>query len=280
MRLSIKTRQQHATFDEIAAMWARADELPLVDAAWLFDHFYPIFSDPSGSCLEGFTTLSALAARTQRIRIGMMVTGNTHRHPAILAKMIATIDQISGGRLEVGIGTGWSEIEHAAYGIDLPPLKERFDRLEEAFAVVTGLLTEPTFDFEGEHYRLVDARCEPKGVQQPHPPLVVGGRGERRTMSLAARYASQWNYPSGPVEEFRARAETLRARCEEYGRDPDSIEISGQVGTDEGVAQTAHAAAEYAAAGAQHVLLNLDPPYDPDTLEELVGAVAEAVGLG
>jgi F420-dependent oxidoreductase-like protein len=278
MRLSIKTRQQHTTFDELAAMWVAADRMDTVDAAWVFDHFYPIFSEPTGPCLEGFTLLAALAARTERLRIGVMVAGNTHRHPAILAKMIATIDQISAGRLEVGIGTGWAEQEHAAYGIDLPPLGQRFDRLEEALAVIESLLTRPRTTFEGTHYRLTEAYCEPKGIQSPHPPLVIGGRGEQRTMTLAARYASQWNYPSGPVEDFQQKVAALHARCEEHGRDPASIEISVQVGVEGDPQQVAEAAASYVAAGAQHIILNLDPPYRPEMLEPLVATVAEAIG--
>lgn len=278
MRLSIKTRQQHTTFDELAALWKAADEMEHIDAAWVFDHFYPIFSDPSGPCLEGFTLLAALAARTERLRIGMMVAGNTHRHPAILAKMIATIDQISAGRLEVGIGTGWAEQEHTAYGIDLPPLGERFDRLEEALTVIESLLTKPRTTFEGTYYRLAEAVCEPKCIQFPLPPLVIGGRGEQRTMSLAARHASQWNYPAGPVTDFRQKVSALHARCHEHGRDPASIEISVQVGAEGDVKQVAATSVAYVAAGAQHIILNLDPPYRPAVLEPLTTAVAEAIG--
>lgn len=278
MRLSIKTRQQHTTFNELAAIWVAADQMENVDAAWVFDHFYPIFSDPTGACLEAFTLLSALAARTERLRLGVMVAGNTHRHPAILAKMIATVDQVSAGRLEVGIGTGWAEQEHAAYGIDLPPIGERFSRLEEALTVIESLLTRPTTTFEGAYYRLTDAYCEPKGVQSPHPPLVIGGRGEQRTMSLAARHASQWNYPSGPVEDFRQKISALHARCGEHGRDPASIEVSVQVGVDGDVQQVAKNAADYVAAGAQHIILNLDPPYRPEMLEPLIDTVAAAIG--
>ena len=278
MRLSIKTRQQHTTFDELAALWSAADQMENVDAAWVFDHFYPIFSDQTGPCLDGFTLLAALAARTRRLRLGVMVAGNTHRHPAILAKMIATVDQISGGRLEVGIGTGWAEQEHAAYGIDLPSLGERFDRLEEALAVIQSLLTQQQTTFEGAHYRLTEAYCEPKGVQSPHTPLVVGGRGEQRTMSLAARYASQWNYPSGPVDDFRQKLSALHARCAEHGRDPATIEVSVQVGVGGDAQQVAESAASYVAAGAQHIILNLDPPYRPAMLEPLVSTVAAAIG--
>jgi len=273
MRLSIKTRQQETTFDQLAATWAAADELPDVDGAWLFDHFYPIFTDPTGPCLEGWTTLAALAARTRRLRIGVMVSGNTHRHPAVLANMAATVDVVSGGRLEIGLGAGWSEAEHLAYGIDLPPLGERFDRLEEACAVVDRLLREPEVDLQGTHYWLTAARCEPKPLQRPRPPLVIGGRGEQRTLRIAARYADQWNYPSGPTEDFRRKVEVLHRHCDEVGRDPEAIEISVQVDAGGDPGAVAAESMRYVDAGAQHVVLNLSPPYDPAVLEPLVAAV-------
>lgn len=273
MRLSIKTRQQHSTFAAITALWQEADRESAIDGAWVFDHFYPIFSDSSGPCMESWTLLSALAARTTRLRLGVMVSGNTYRHPALLANMAATVDSISEGRLEIGLGAGWNEEEHHAYGLPLPPLGERFDRLEEACAVMHGLLTEPVFDFAGTHYRLTDARCEPKGVQAPRPPLVIGGRGEKRTLRIAARFADQWNYPSGPIEDFSRKIDVLHQHCAEVGRAPDDIEISVQIDATGDPAAVADHAAQYVTAGAQHIIMNLDPPYDPRVLAPLVSAL-------
>ena len=149
MRFAIKTAPQHTTWDDMLAVWTAADDIDIFESAWTFDHFYPIFSDPTGPCLEGWTTLTALAQATRRLRVGVLVTGNIYRHPAVLANMAATVDVISDGRLELGLGAGWNEEECNAYGIDLPPLKERFDRFDEACEVIIGLLSNETTDFDG-----------------------------------------------------------------------------------------------------------------------------------
>src|SRR5215510_2571279 len=186
MRFAIKTSPQHTTFQDMLAVWREADGIDLFESAWTFDHFYPIFSDWTGPCLEGWTTLAALAQATSRLRVGVLVTGNVYRHPAVLANMAATLDVISGGRLELGIGAGWNQQECDAYGIRLPPLKERMDRFDEALEVLVGLLTNETTTFEGRYYQLRDARCEPKAVQRPHPPILIGGSGPKRTLRAAA----------------------------------------------------------------------------------------------
>src|SRR5688500_4184202 len=175
MRFGFKTAPQDTAWDDMLAVWQAADEIELFESAWTFDHFYPIFSDPTGPCLEGWITLTALAQATRRLRVGVMVTGNVYRHPAVLANMAATVDIVSGGRLELGLGAGWNQEECDAYGIELPPLKERFDRFDEAVEVIVGLLSQETTTLDGRHYRLRDARCEPKPVQQPHPPICIGG---------------------------------------------------------------------------------------------------------
>ena len=166
---------------------------------------------------------------TRRLRLGVMVTGNPYRHPAVLANMAASLDVISGGRLELGIGAGWNVEESTAYGIDLPPLRERFDRLEEACAVLDLLLTRETASFDGAYYRLTDARCEPKPVQRPRPPFVIGGGGEKRTLRIAARFADQWNLPGGTPEVLAHKIEVLHEHCADVGRDPAEIEVSVQV---------------------------------------------------
>src|SRR5687768_12526500 len=223
MRFAIKTAPQHTTYKDMLAVWQAADEMPIFESAWTFDQFYPIFSDHTGPCLEGWVTTTALAQATERLRMGLLVTGNVYRHPAVLANMAATVDVISNGRLELGIGAGWNQEECDAYGIELPPLKERFDRFDEACEVLVGLLSDTTTDFEGRHYRLTAARCEPKPVQQPHPPICIGGTGEKRTLRATARWAQHWNFPGGAVEEFVRKREILAGHCAELGRDPNEI---------------------------------------------------------
>jgi len=271
MRFSFKTASMETTWQAMSAMWIEADDIDVYDAGWNFDHFYPIFTEPSGPCLEGWTTLTALAAVTSRLRLGAMVLGNTYRHPAVLANMAATLDHVSGGRLEIGIGAGWAEHEHTAYGIELPALKKRFDMFDEACEVLHRLLTEYQTTFAGEHYQITDAYCEPKPLQTPRPPIVIGGKGEKRTLRAAARWADQWNYPGGDVAEFIRKTEVLHAHCADVGRDPSEIEVSIQTRyTDDPVA-TAATAAEMIEAGAGHVIVYFPTPHDPAQL----GPVAE-----
>src|SRR5579862_1989742 len=213
VRFAIKTSPQHTTWEEILPVFREADGIDLFESGWLFDHFYPIRGDSSGPCLEGWITLTALAQATRRLRLGVLVTGIHYRHPAVLANMAATLDHVSGGRLELGIGAGWNEEESGAYGIALGTPRERSDRLEEACAVLTGLLTQETTDFEGRYYRLAAARCEPKPVQRPHPPICIGGSGERRTLRTAARWAQHWNFVGGTPDEFRRKREVLHEHC-------------------------------------------------------------------
>ena len=159
----------------------------------------------------------------------MLVTGIHYRHPAVLANMAAALDVISNGRLELGIGAGWNEEESGAYGIELGTIKERFDRFEEACEVLTSLLTKETTTFDGKYYQLKDARNEPKGPQQPHPPICIGGSGEKRTLPLTAKYADHWNFVGGTPEEFARKRDVLAARCADIGRDPKEITLSAHV---------------------------------------------------
>jgi F420-dependent oxidoreductase-like protein len=261
-------------------VWLAADDIAVFSAGWNFDHFYPILQeDRTGPCFEGWTMLAALATITRRIRLGVMVTGNPYRHPAVLANMAASLDVISGGRLELGIGAGWNEEESAAYGIDLPPLRERFDRFEEACEVLDLLLTRETSSFAGKHYQLADARCEPKPLQQPRPPFVIGGGGEKRTLRIAARFADQWNAPGATPEVLAHKIEVLHAHCADVGRDPTEIEISVQVRAGADVAATAAEAAALVSAGAQHVIVGFRAPFDASALEPVAVALADALEL-
>ena len=158
MRFAFKTSPQDTTWADMLAVWKEADDIELFESGWTFDHFYPIFSDSSGPCMEGWTTLTALAQATTRLRMGTLVTGIHYRHPAILANMATTLDIVSGGRLELGIGAGWNEEESGAYGIELGTPGERSDRFEEACEVIVGLLTQETTTFRGRYYQLIDAR--------------------------------------------------------------------------------------------------------------------------
>lgn len=277
MRVSFKTRPQHTEWGSMRDFWVEADQIELYSTGWTFDHFYPIFSDPNGPCFEGWTMLSYLAALTKRIRLGVLVTGNTHRHPAVLANMAATVDVASNGRLEIGLGAGWSEEEHAAYGIPLPPWGERFDRLEESCAVIDGLLTQEWFDFAGNHYQLSNARCEPKPLQQPRPPIVIGGKGEKRTLRIAARWADEWNFPGGEPAELEYLIGVLHQHCADVGRDPAEIAISVKAEADIDPGAFADLTAAYRAAGAQHIIAHFPAPHDPAALGRLADALNPVV---
>ena len=188
-----------------------------------------------------------------------MVTGMPYRHPAVLANMAATLDHISGGRLELGLGAGWNQEEADAYGIELPPLRERFDRFDEGCEVIVSLLSEERSDFAGEHFTLSGAYCEPKPVQVPHPPITIGGDGPTRTLRAVARYAQRWNTPFASAESLAASIEVLHGHCAEIGRDPGEITITAQCIHDPvaGAGATAEACAELAAAGCDMAVVYL-----------------------
>jgi len=257
------------------AVWKEGDDIAVFESGWTFDHFYPIFSDPAGPCLEGWVTTTALAQATRRLRVGTLVTGIHYRHPAVLANMAATLDVISGGRLELGIGAGWNEEESGAYGIALGDPRKRSDRFEEACEVLVSLLSKETTDFGGSYYRLSNARCEPKGVQRPHPPICIGGSGERRTLRTAARFAQHWNFLGGTPEQFARKRDVLYAHCQDIGRDPKEITLSGHVWLDNGdIEATAAAAAALGEQGLDLAIIYLPPPHDPAVLAPLAQALS------
>ncbi|MBE0608708.1 MAG: LLM class F420-dependent oxidoreductase [Dehalococcoidia bacterium] len=193
---------------------------------WYADHFMPNAEDTSGPTSECWTTLAALAASVPRIRLGALVTGNTYRHPAVLAKMAANVDNISGGRCVLGLGAGWQENEHRAYGINFSTLGGRMSRFEEACQVVTGLFSNEKTTFAGKHYQLTDAPLAPKPVQKPLP-LLIGGGGEQRTLRIAAKYANEWNVWGTP-EVLKHKGDILDQYCRDIGRDPKTIAHSAQ----------------------------------------------------
>jgi len=247
-----------------------------MEHAWLFDHFMPLGADPTGPCLEGWTLLAALAAQTKRLRVGIMVTGNTYRHPAVLANMGATVDIISGGRLDFGIGAGWNELEHSAYGIPLYAPGERIRRMGEACEVIKRMWTETAPDFDGQYYQLRGARCEPKPIHKPYPPFVIGGSGEQLTLRMVAKYADIWNFVGGSTETFRHKNEVLDNYCAAIGRDPAAIERSVQVLVDpDNLSNARDTVRDYITAGATHLILNLRAPYPQGIVHRLAEEVAE-----
>jgi F420-dependent oxidoreductase-like protein len=274
MRFAFKTSPQNTTWADMLAMWQVADDIELFESGWTFDHFYPIFSDSTGPCMEGWVTLTALAQATTRLRLGTLVTGIHYRHPAILANMASTLDIVSDGRLELGLGAGWNEEESGAYGIDLGTPGERSDRFEEACEVIVGLLTQTTTNFEGQYYQLTDARNEPKPIQRPHPPLCIGGSGEKRTLRTAARFAQHWNFVGGTPDEFAHKRDVLHQHCADLGRDPSEILLSSHVMFAGDVQAAADQAAALGEVGAELGIVTIRPPYDPGVLEPLATALS------
>ena len=224
IRFGIQTPPQQTTWQELRDTWRLIDSLDY-DTAWTFDHFFPILSDITGPCFEGWISLTALAAETSRVEMGTLVTGNTYRHPALLANMGATLDHTSGGRLIMGIGAAWFEEEHTAYGIPFYTTAERIHRLDEAVEIIKRLWTERQTTFEGRYYRIKDAYCEPKPVRKPYPPIMIGGGGEKLMLRVIAKHADIWNTFGSP-ELFRHKIEVLRGHCDAVGRNFDDIEIS------------------------------------------------------
>jgi alkanesulfonate monooxygenase SsuD/methylene tetrahydromethanopterin reductase-like flavin-dependent oxidoreductase (luciferase family) len=236
LSFGIKTSQQGTSYAEIQRVWREADELPVLEHAWLWDHLVPLRGEITGAALEAWTLLSALAAQTRRLRLGVIVTSNRLRSPTLLAKMAATVDVIAAGRLDFGIGAGASRVagpnpgvrELAAYGVPLVSPGQAVADLAESCAVIRRMWTaaEP-FDYDGPALSLRDAVCEPKPVQRPHPPIMIGGVGDR-LLRVVAEHATIWNCASGSAAGFRERDQVLRGHCAAIGRDPGEIVRSMQ----------------------------------------------------
>ncbi|HSF87034.1 MAG TPA: TIGR03560 family F420-dependent LLM class oxidoreductase [Acidimicrobiia bacterium] len=273
-KFSFKVAPVDISWQQMSSIWTDADEAGFFDAGWLFDHFYPP-RGPIRPMWEAWTLLASLAATTRRLRLGVMVSSNTFRHPALLAHMAASVDNVAAGRLEIGLGAGWHQAEHAAFGIELGTASQRWGRLAEALEIIDGLLTQDGYTFTGEHFQLTDARLMMKPVQQPRPPLVIGGIGPKRTMPLVARWADHWNYfnPGEAPEELRTHHDRLRQLCAAIGRDPAEIEVSVQIRRPESAEELTDLAGRYLAAGADHILVTSFPPVDADT----VPGIAEAL---
>jgi F420-dependent oxidoreductase-like protein len=227
LRFGLKLSQA-ATIDTLTTIWRIADDSGF-DHCWNMDHFASLGDDDTLDIFEAWTLLAGMAVRTSRTRIGCSVTGNTYRHPAVLAKAAVTVDHLSGGRLEFGIGAGWAENEHTMLGLPFGTVGDRATRLEEALPIIRSLWTAPRTTFAGKHYQLADAVAEPKPVQTPHPPIWIGGIGRRRTLRMAAEHAAVWNAPGGRPEQVAELSAVLDGHCAAIGRDPAEIRRSVQI---------------------------------------------------
>jgi F420-dependent oxidoreductase-like protein len=231
MRFGLDVAQQRMTWDELVRRVRLAEELGF-DGVWGFDHFEPMYGEGPGETFEGMTTLAALAGLTSRVRLGLLVTGVTYRHPSVLAAQAVTVDHASHGRLELALGAAWFEQEHRELGIPFPPTAERFDLLEDELEIVTRLFTGETVSYEGRRISLHDARMRPRPVQLPHPPIWIGGTGLRRTLPLAARFADVW-HAFGSPNSLREANDRLSELAAQEGRDPSSILRAGSLSLDD-----------------------------------------------
>ena len=272
----IGTPQQQGTYEQLRSLWVAADHAALIEDVWLFDHLIALGDDPKIPILEGWSLLAALATQTRRVRIGIQVTSNTFRHPAILAKQAATVDGISGGRLNFGIGAGWNQREHRGYGVPFPPPSERVARLDEACTLIRRLWTEPTPSFEGQYYQIQEAYCEPKPLQQPYPPIMIGASGEQLMLRVVAKHADRWSAMAATPEEFRRKSAILDRYCAERGRDPTTIGRSVMIPVHPAnldLRQVREITRRYIEAGATHGTLLLFAPYPEAIVPHLVDEV-------
>ena len=273
----IMTAPQQVGYHDILRVWREADAIPQIEHAWLYDHLMPIFGDPDGPTFEGWTLLSALAARTTRLRLGVLVTSNRFRPPAMLAKIAATVDDICGGRLDFGIGAGsrpghpLARREYDAHGLPFHDAAHAVESLAEACTVIRRLWTETEpFDFHGTHVRLTGAFCNPKPVQRPHPPILIGGRSSP-TLRVVAEHADLWNIPGGDIGDVVRRSALLDRYCAEIGRDPASITRSIHLPVSyDRPGPTRDAITEAIGAGFRHIVLGLPSPY-PEGVARWVG---------
>lgn len=275
MRFGLDIAQQRVEFSEVVER-ARFAEALGFDGVWGFDHFVPMYGEGPGNCFEGMTTLAALAAATETVRLGLLVTGVTYRHPSVLAAQAVTVDHASGGRLELALGAAWFEAEHRQLGIDFPPTPTRFDELEDALEIVTRLSTGEEVSYTGKHVSLDRARMRPVPVQRPHPPIWVGGSGRRRTLPLAARYADAWHTYADP-EGFAELSAVLDGLAEEAGRDPGSILRASSLSLSEPLGEVRRTVDAWVEAGVGYLVCGW-PGEGRGRIEEFATSVMAAVG--
>jgi F420-dependent oxidoreductase-like protein len=278
MRYGLKL-SQNATIDQLRAVWRVADEAGF-DHCWCMDHLATLGPRDDGPIFEAWALLAGMAVATSRTRIGCMVTGNTYRHPAVLAKAAVTVDHLSGGRLEFGLGAGWAENEHTMLGLPFGTRGDRADWLEEACEVIWSLWTQQRTSFDGKHYKLAGAIAEPKPVQQPHPPIWIGGSGRQRTLRIAARYADVWNAAGGSAEEVAEVSAVLDQRCAEIARDPAQIRRSVQFRVTEANDKLLGLAESYHAVGVTEVVLILHSQNPANLAEQVAGLLPRLRSAG
>jgi alkanesulfonate monooxygenase SsuD/methylene tetrahydromethanopterin reductase-like flavin-dependent oxidoreductase (luciferase family) len=280
-RFGIMTSPMQVHYDDIQRVWREADAIGVIEHAWLFDHFMPIAGDPDGPVYEGWTLLSALAAQTGRLRLGLLVTSNRFRPPPMLAKIAATVDTVSGGRLNFGIGAGslpshpLARREYDGLGLPYHDAADAAGALAEACTVIRRLWTEDKpFDFDGEYVKVTGAFCNPKPVQRPQPPIMIGGGRSSTVLRTVAEHADLWNFPGGGAGDIARRGALLDRYCAEIGRDPASIArtIGVPVSYDQ-PDSTRDAVREAIDAGIGHVILGLTPPYPEGAAEWLASEI-------
>jgi len=274
---AVKTPPQHGAWADYLDVWRAADDIDTYSIAWNFDHFYPLNDPIDGPCLEGWTTLAALARETKRLRIGTMVTGMHYRHPAVTANMAVTLDHVSDGRFILGLGAGWYIPESEAYGIPLGSLKERMDRFDEGVEVITSMLTQNSTSFSGKYFELEDAMCNPKPLQKPRMPIVIGGRGEKRTLRTVAKHADMWDALMTPVEEYQRLHGVLKQHCAAVGRDVSEISTSVHLpwNVDDDPAALAARTVDYDGAGVDMIVFSMRGPYLASMLEPLAAELGK-----
>ncbi len=308
MKFGIHTGPQNCSYEDLRRAWRMADEAGF-EWVSVWDHFYPATDDPRGSCFEAGSIMTALALETRRVRVGCLVFCMAYRNPALLAHAAVTIDHVSGGRLELGLGCGWHQMEAEAYGIPFLPIRDRLDQLEEGVQIIHSLFENEKTTFAGKQYRITDAYCEPKPLQK-HPRLWIGGGGEKRLLRIVARYADAWNAPFLPPDLWAAKNAVLSDWCEREKRDPASVlrtvnvglaiaenekalrekrarleqqfggffavlEPGMLVGTPQ---QVIERIGEYERAGAQWVIVALRPPFDWEGYQIFIDEVLPAFG--
>ncbi len=290
LSFGIKTSQAGISYQDIQSIWLEADGIPLFEDAWLWDHMVPLRGDVRGPALEAWTLLSALAAQTRRLRLGVILTSNRLRPPTVLAKMAATTDIISGGRLIFGIGAGGFRVaepagmelverELGAYGIDIVSPSEAIGALDEACTIIRRMWTETEpFDYEGRFYRLKGAICEPKPLQKPGPPILIGAAGETLGLRVVAKHADTWLLPASTAEEFSRKSQILDEHCRAIGRDPDEIVRATQMlVAGDGAADVKRLILEFVGAGCRQFVLAPRPPYSSTPAAWLAREVIEPV---
>ena len=266
MRIGLNTSQHHSSWPWLLEVWTRADQIDLFESAWTFDHFHSPTEDTYADCLEGWISLTALLKATKRLRGGILVSGMLYRHPAVVANMASSLDIISDGRFELGLGAGWSEDECSAYGIHLGTMEERFDRFEEGLEVISLLLTQDKSNFSGNWYQLKNAMNNPKPFQQPLP-ICIGGFGLKRTIPAVAKFATHWNYihPNASVDDFKKRRQVLNNACATIGRSANEILISTKINYNGDILKTVEQIKEYSEVGVDLGIVNV-PKTEPATI--------------